>query len=216
MGCPTHVKIGDNLVFTVMTHDPDTGVLTDADAVPTYRLYEDETATPILTGSMAKLDDANTTGFYSELIACTSGNGFEAGKSYNIYVIATVDSDQGGICFSFTAHTGDVDSVGLAAEAIAVVHIGVASTGTLWYFRTHLELNGQVVTSGCTNGTLKLYDTDGAQVGSTQSDAAPDAQHEFVFSITNTPVADRVYYAEAKITYGGNDYTSRIAFGTAD
>jgi hypothetical protein len=104
MGCPTEVEIGDNLVFSVCTHDPDTGVLTDADSMPTYRIYEDETATPILTGSMTKLDDANTTGFYTEGIACTSGNGFENGKTYTIYIVATVDSDQGAICFSFKAY----------------------------------------------------------------------------------------------------------------
>ena len=104
MGCPTEVEIGDNLVFSITTHDPDTGVLTDADAVPPYRIYEDETGTAILTGNMAKLDDANTTGFYTELIACTSGNGFENGKTYTVYIEATVDSDKGGICYSFKAY----------------------------------------------------------------------------------------------------------------
>jgi len=65
MGCQSDVAIGQNLVFSICTHDPDTGVLTDADAVPAYRIYEDETAVPILTGNMAKLDDVNTTGFYT-------------------------------------------------------------------------------------------------------------------------------------------------------
>lgn len=103
MGCPSQVEIGDSLVFSICTHDPDTGVLTDADAVPSYRVYEDETDPPILTGNMAKLDDDDTTGFYTESIACTAGNGFEAGKSYTIYISATVDSDTGGICFGFKA-----------------------------------------------------------------------------------------------------------------
>lgn len=104
MPCPTEVEIGDNLVFSVCTHDPDTGVLTDADAVPAYRLYEDETDPPILTGNMAKLDDDDTTGFYTELVACTSGNGFENGKSYTIYITATVDGDLGGISYGFKAY----------------------------------------------------------------------------------------------------------------
>lgn len=103
MGCPAEVFIGDNLVFSVTTHDPDTGVLTDADAVPSYRVYEDETAAAILTGTMAKLDDGNTTGFYTESIACTTENGFEDGKTYTIYIAATVDSDTGGICYGFKA-----------------------------------------------------------------------------------------------------------------
>jgi len=105
MGCQAEVYIGDNLTFSICTHDPDTGALTDADAAPSYRVYEDETGTAILTGTMAKLDDANTTGFYTEQIACTAANGFEHSKTYTIYVEATVDSDTGGICYGFRALT---------------------------------------------------------------------------------------------------------------
>lgn len=105
MGCPAFVKLGQDLKFTICTHDPDTGVLTDADSAPSYRVYEDETATAILTGSMAKLDDSNTTGFYSEIISCTAANGFEDKKNYSIYIEATVDSDTGGISFDFTCYT---------------------------------------------------------------------------------------------------------------
>lgn len=107
MGCQSDVIIGNNLVFTCVTHDPDTGIATDADAAPAYRVYENETESPILTGNMAKLDDANTTGFYSELIACTVANGFEVGKSYNILITATVDSDAGGISYAFTVKPDD-------------------------------------------------------------------------------------------------------------
>jgi len=103
MGCQSEVAIGNNLVFSICCHDPDTGALTDADSAPIWRLYEDETATPILTGTMTILDDVNTTGFYTELIACTVANGFESGKSYTIYVEATVDADTGGVTFGFVA-----------------------------------------------------------------------------------------------------------------
>ena len=105
MGCPTEVEINKNLVFSVCTHDPDTAILTDADDPPTYRIYEDETGTPILTGSMAKLDDGNTTGFYTKQLACTAANGFEDGRSYTIYIQATVDADTGGICYGVRART---------------------------------------------------------------------------------------------------------------
>jgi hypothetical protein len=103
MGCPASVEIGDNLVFSICTHDPDTGVLTDADSAPAYRVYEDETSTAILSGTMAILDTSNTTGFYTESLACTSGNGFEAGKTYTVYIEATVDGDKGGIAYGFKA-----------------------------------------------------------------------------------------------------------------
>jgi len=101
MGCPSECTLGDNLTFSVCTHDPDTAILTDADAVPAYRVYEDETTAAILTGNMAKLDDVNTTGFYAETLAVTSGNGFEAGKSYSIYVTAVVGGDTGGLPLGF-------------------------------------------------------------------------------------------------------------------
>ncbi len=88
-------KIDDFITFCCNTHDPDTGVATDADAVPAYRVYEDETGAAITNGVMAKLDDANTTGFYSERLQLLAATGFEKGKHYTIYISATVDSDTG-------------------------------------------------------------------------------------------------------------------------
>lgn len=85
-------KIDDLLTFTIVTTRVDTGAATDADSAPAYRVYEDETATPILTGTMALLDSGNTAGFYSEQITLSAANGFEKGKSYNIYIQATVNS----------------------------------------------------------------------------------------------------------------------------
>jgi len=131
MGCQSTVVIGKSLTFSVCTHDPDTGVLTDADAVPAYRVYEDETATAILTGNMAKLDDANTTGFYSEQIACTAANGFEDGKSYTVYITATVDSDTGGISYGFRAMT-DTWSAATRTLTSSSTAPGTGLTASTW------------------------------------------------------------------------------------
>ena len=103
MGCQSQVAIGNHLTFSICTHDPDTGELAPTDAVPEYRLYEDETAVPILTGTMTALDPVNTTGFYTERIECSEANGFESGKSYTIYIVATVDGDEGGVAYAFVA-----------------------------------------------------------------------------------------------------------------
>ena len=104
MGCPSSISVGNNLVFSITTHDPDTGVLTDADSAPVYFLYEEESGTAILTGTMDKLDDANTTGFYTELVAVTGANGFDSNKTYTIYIQATVDADTGGLTYAFTTN----------------------------------------------------------------------------------------------------------------
>lgn len=124
MGCQTEVDIGDNLTFSVTTHDPDTGILTDADAVPAYRLYEDETAATLMTGNMAKLDDAGTTGFYTEQIACTAANGFEDGKSYTIYITAAVGGDTGGICYGFRAISVPAKAAGAVNYTYTVTDSG--------------------------------------------------------------------------------------------
>lgn len=123
MGCQSRIVLGDNITFSICTHDPDTGALTDADAAPIYRVYEDETSTPILTGTMAKLDDANTTGFYSEQIAGTTANGFEAGKSYTIYISAAVGGVTGGISYAF-----DVESTPAHGQWTITVTVRNAST----------------------------------------------------------------------------------------
>lgn len=94
-------KINDTLVFVANTHNPTNGMATNADAVPSYHVYEDETATPILTGTMALLNNPNTIGFYSEQITLSAANGLEKGKSYNIYIRAVVSGVTGTMSHSF-------------------------------------------------------------------------------------------------------------------
>jgi hypothetical protein len=71
------------------------GVATDADAAPTYRIYEENNDTVIATGECAKRDDANTTGYYIARHQCTTAAGFEVGKIYGVRIAATVDGVAG-------------------------------------------------------------------------------------------------------------------------
>lgn len=110
-------KIDDYLTFVCNTHTPATGAATDADAVPPYRIYEDETSTPILTGTMALLDAANTTGFYSERVQLTTASGFERGKTYHVYIEATVGGVMGTISHIFQIEAVvDADRVSKKAD----------------------------------------------------------------------------------------------------
>lgn len=101
MGCPAESRLEATLTFSICTHDPDTGVLTNADTLPIYRVYEDDNNTALLSGDMERRDASNTTGAYMKKITCSAANGFEIGKSYEIYIEATVDGDKGGITFGF-------------------------------------------------------------------------------------------------------------------
>lgn len=89
MSAPDQSILGQNLTFTVQAKDG-TGAAVDAASNPAYSVYEDETGTAILTGTMAKL--ASQIGFYSEQIATTAANGFEQYKTYTIRITATVAS----------------------------------------------------------------------------------------------------------------------------
>jgi len=131
MAAPSYVEIGDNLVFSVRTHDPDTLALTVADSVPPYRIYEDETGTPILTGTMSALDSGNVTALYTELIACTIANGFEPGKTYTISINATVNAITAGITFGFKAKSGPISpTYGIALANFPFVMVLDTDFGT--------------------------------------------------------------------------------------
>lgn len=107
MGCPSEVILGNAIAFGICTHDPDTGILTDADALPTYRIYEGVVTASILNGTMPLHDTVNSTGHYLQEITCSVANGFEVGKTYTAYIEAIVDGDTGGISFSFKVQKPD-------------------------------------------------------------------------------------------------------------
>ncbi len=89
MSCQTTCILGENLTFTVQCL-AGTGAPVAATGTVAYNVYEDETSTAILTGTMTQL--ASKTGFYSEQIATTAANGFERWKTYTVRISATVDS----------------------------------------------------------------------------------------------------------------------------
>jgi uncharacterized phiE125 gp8 family phage protein len=80
----------------------------DADAAPTYAIYENETSTAIATGSMTKL--GSLTGFYTESLTLTEATGFEQWKNYHIRISANVDG------YAFTA-SGTFVCLGESAAA---------------------------------------------------------------------------------------------------
>lgn len=85
-------KIDDTPTITLTTGST-TNVATDADSAPAYRVYEDTTDTAILTGTMSKLDDTNTTGLYRVQLTLSAANGFEKGKTYTIVKTYAVSSN---------------------------------------------------------------------------------------------------------------------------
>lgn len=81
-------KLGETIYVDFITSAPSTGAVSDADSTPTCEVFEDATDAAILSPTVTKR--TSKTGNYRIPIACTTGNGFEAGKSYNVVVSATV------------------------------------------------------------------------------------------------------------------------------
>lgn len=132
--------VGDYVTFTANTHN-NKGQSRDADSLPTYRIYKDNNGTPITNGTMALLDDANTTGFYSYQVRLTGS--FVAGSIYTIFVAATVQNTDGTISHQFQIPTPSASEVSLVTGAYANItndvwselQAGYASlTGSFGYY----------------------------------------------------------------------------------
>ena len=101
MGCPTSVKSGKNLVFSICVHDLDMATLSNADKLPTFKVYRDLEHKPIHAGEMHNLDKDNESGLYATLLHCKPEHGFYADRNYTIFIKASVKDDVSGITYNF-------------------------------------------------------------------------------------------------------------------
>ena len=129
MGCPSSCILGQNLTFTKQFYTGD-GSAVDATGDVSYSVYENETTTAILTGTMAKF--ASQTGLYAETIACTAANGFEWAKSYTVHITATISGILVPVAYNFICLSG-TESLSATTGALTTTanfktYIGETST----------------------------------------------------------------------------------------
>lgn len=98
--------INDVVTLALSTRSPQTGQAMVADAAPTYRVYENITATPLVNGVFTILDAANITGLYVAQITLTAGSGFEVSKSYTVTKQAIVGGITGVDTDTFQIRAG--------------------------------------------------------------------------------------------------------------
>ena len=82
-----NVNLGTTITLDFVTSAPTTGAATSASS-NTVNVFEDANDTAILTPTAT--ERSAQTGDYRVQVACTTANGFEVGKSYNVVVTATV------------------------------------------------------------------------------------------------------------------------------
>lgn len=163
-------KIDDLLTFPANTYRYDTGAAADADGTVDYRIYEDETTSPILTGSLALLDGSNTVGFYTERITLSAANGFEKGKCYTIYIVATVNT-----VVMTQVHTlqieAEVDTNTVSAGAIASASFAVGAITSTAIAAAAIG-NSQIATDAIGAAELAASAVTEIQAGLSTLDAA--------------------------------------------
>lgn len=200
-------KIDDLLTFVVVTQVFATGVATDADSVPTYRVYEDETTTPILTGSMALLDSANTAGFYSEQITLSAANGFEKGKCYSIYIAATVSSVAGATQRTFQIQA----EVAVASMNAAVLTAAAIASDAITDAKVASDVTIASVTGSVGSVTGLTASNLDAAVSSCASQTSVDAikgqTDKLAFTVANQVDANIQYVNDVQVDGDGSSGT---------
>lgn len=86
------ISLGQTVTLDFVTTSPTTGAAASASAT-TVNVFEDVTDTPVVTPTAT--ERSGHTGVYRVQIVCTTANGFEVGKSYNVVVTATVGGVSG-------------------------------------------------------------------------------------------------------------------------
>lgn len=79
------VSLSDSVFIHFGTASATTGAATNADSTPTVVVAEDG----VDMGYVPSVSNV-ATGLYMVTIVCTTGNGFEAGRRYSVYAVATV------------------------------------------------------------------------------------------------------------------------------
>lgn len=122
------IALDEVVHFDAITSNPATGAVSDADSTPTWSIFEEDTDTAILSAQNFT-KRTGLTGNYRGAATLSAGNGFEAGKWYNVIGSATVNSVAGkGVVMRFRV----VPAESLAGYPKVDVHAlkGVAQSAT--------------------------------------------------------------------------------------
>ena len=80
--------LGDTVTLDFTTTNPYSGMVQNADVIPTCQVFEDDTDLPILSPVVVS---RGLIGNYRVSFEASEANGFEEGGSYNVVVEATVE-----------------------------------------------------------------------------------------------------------------------------
>lgn len=163
-----NVELGRDLTFRLVTNNYQ-GESQDADSTPTCAVYEDANDTSIYDPTVVN----RTTGEYRVTVACTTANGFDEGKSYNVIVTAVVDGVTSRavlgtfLCYPTRPRGAVATDAGNSATAFKTDRIEAVND----YWKNALilitsgALDGQIAKVQAYNGTTKIITLSAALTG---------------------------------------------------
>lgn len=107
------ITLEETVYFNFTTRAFSTGVPTTLGGTPALSVLESNNATPITSGVSLSVDRASVTGLHQATVVATAANGYEAGKSYAVYI-----------------STGTVGGVSVVGEVVAQFTIQTAASFT--------------------------------------------------------------------------------------
>lgn len=126
------ITLEETVYFNFTTRAFSSGVPTTLSGTPALSVLESNNATPITSGVSVSVDRASVTGLNQATVVATAANGYEAGKSYAVYIsTGTVGgvSVVGEVVAQFTIQAGAAFTR-LGAPAGASVSADVAAVKT--------------------------------------------------------------------------------------
>lgn len=107
------ITLEETVYFDFTTRAFATGIPTTLAGTPALSVLESNNATPITAGVSLSVDRATVTGLNQATVVATAANGYEAGKSYSVYI-----------------STGTVGGVSVVGEVVAQFTVQAAAAFT--------------------------------------------------------------------------------------
>jgi hypothetical protein len=125
MGALT-VKLGEIVHFDVTTHSPSGGFPKNADSVPRFCVFEEDTDAAVINASGMTLRSGRV-GVYKGYFPASVGNGFESQKWYNVLVSGMVEAVSAQIIpLTFFVETNSFDDL---ASTTGIIRQNLDKTG---------------------------------------------------------------------------------------
>jgi hypothetical protein len=141
-----------------------TGAAADADSTPTFEVFENATDTALTLSGSTIAKRTGKTGNYRITFTCAASDGFEAGKSYNVIVSATI----GGVAAkckvgTFQVRTRDTDDL-LPTASYTSPPSAATVSATVWTELTRTLTSGANIVLAKGTGVTGFNDLDAAGV----------------------------------------------------